>query len=268
MNVLNSAGIQAVFEARDGRTRAVRLVQNAPLKIARTFDLADGALGVCLMDASPGMLAGDYYSFDFAVAADARVAVTTQGFTRVHPSRDNPCALQTRLRVDEHASLEWFPEPLMLYADADLSAQTTVELAPRATFLASDIWCAGRIGRGEKWDFARYRSRWNIARAGAPLYASSIDVEPAKFDVRQIGAWQNWTHSGNFWALFPADAAFDARLCAAFWEIIESQTVYAGASALEGGGVVVSMLGTRAHDLQELTRGLQAAAQVAAGDLR
>ncbi len=87
--VVNIASITAVFEARDGRTRATRLSQRAPLKIARTFELANGALGACIMDASPGMLAGDCYQLDFAVAADARVEVTTQGFTRVHPSRDN-----------------------------------------------------------------------------------------------------------------------------------------------------------------------------------
>lgn len=266
MNVLNSAGVTAVFEARDGLTRAARLVQSAPLKIARTFDLANGALGVCIMDASPGMLAGDYYAFDFDVADKARVEVTTQGFTRVHPSRDNPCALQTRLCVGENARLEWFPEPLMLYADADLYTQTTVDLAPNATFMASDIWCAGRIGRGENWEFARYRSRWNIARAGVPIFASSLDLAPQKFAPRQMGAWDNCTHSGNFWAFGPT---LSENLIETIWETIESQNlVYAGASALEGGGLIVSMLGTRAHDLQELTGKLRALIKHKSGDLR
>ena len=235
---MSVAYVKAAFAASDGRTRMERIEQNAPLKIARTFDLNGGALGVCIMDASPGMLAGDRYQFDFAVAADARVAVTTQGFTRVHPSRDNPCELQTRLQVGDGATLQWFPEPLMLYAGADLRAQTTVELAPTATFLGADIWCAGRIGRGESWEFARHRSRWNINRAGAPLYASSVDIEPANFDAKQIGAWNGWTHSGNFWALYAANAELDERLCEAFWQIIEEQTVYAGASVLAAGGVV------------------------------
>ncbi len=266
MNFVNNAGITAVFEARDGRTRAARLVQSAPLKIARTFALEHGALGVCLMDASPGMLAGDCYQFDFNLGADARVEVTTQGFTRVHPSRDNPCALQTRLNIGEHARLEWFPEPLMLYADADLNAQTTVDLAPTATFLASDIWCAGRIGRGEKWDFARYRSRWNIARAGAPVFASSLDLAPQNFEPRQLGAWDNCTHSGNFWAFGPT---LNENLIETIWETIESQTlVYAGASALESGGLMVSMLGTRAHDLQELAGKVRDLVRRERGDLR
>lgn len=261
---MNIARIEAAFANCDGRTRAARLIQSAPLKIARTFALENGALGICLMDASPGMLAGDCYQFDFVLAEQARVEVTAQGFTRVHPSRENPCAMQTRLKVGARAQLQWFPEPLMLYADADLCAQTTVKLAPTATFLAHDIWCAGRTGRGEIWQFARHRNRWNIERAGIPLYASSLDIEPANFDVHQNAAWGNWTHTGNFWAFCAYESGavavdFDAHLCETFWEIIErkSNILYAGASILANGGVTVSMLGRRAHDLQELTRELR-----------
>ncbi len=143
----------------------------------------------------------------------------------------------------------------MLYADADLSAQTTVELAPTATFMASDIWCAGRGGHGENWEFARYRSRWNIERAGASIFASSLDLAPRSFVPRQLGAWQNCTHSGNFWAFGPT---LNENLIEEMWEIIESQSlVYAGASSLEKGGLMVSMLGQRAHDLQGLTKKLR-----------
>ena len=272
MNSTKTARVQAAFAQSNGRTRAARIEQSAPLKIARTFDLYNGALGahtlgVCIMDASPGMLAGDFYRLDFDVAADARVEIGTQGFARVHPSRGNPCALHTRLRVGANAHLEWFPEPTMLYADADLRAQTTVELAPNATFLAHDIWCAGRIGRGENWEFARYRSRWNIARAGAPVFASALDLAPQGFAPQQVGAWREFTHSGNFWAFGPN---MSDDLLEALWTIIENQdAVYAGASALsDKNGFMVSMLGRRAHDLQELTRQLRAQVKRGASDLR
>ena len=262
---MSRAHIEAVFANYDGQTRAKHLRQSAPLKVARTFPLENGAIQLCLMDSSPGMLAGDCYSFDFTLKKGARVEVTTQGFTRVHPSRDKGCELQTNLKVEANAQLEWFPEPLMLYADADLNAQTTVSLAPNSTFLASDIWCAGRIGRGEAWDFARHRNRWIIKRDNMPIYAGLIDINPRNFNVRQSAAWGNYTHSGNFWAFCPTAsgavaADFDAILCEALWEIIERQptTIYAGASVLAHCGVIVSMLGNRAHDLQELTTELRA----------
>ena len=268
---MNWARIEAVFAAADGRTRAAVLRGAAPLKIAKTFALPQGALGVCIMDASPGMLAGDCYVLDFTLQAHARVAVTTQGFTRVHPARGyngerssehtgerdgdaGGCELEARLEVGAGAHLEWWPEPLMLYAGADLRARTTVKLASGATFVARDIWCAGRGGRGENWEFARLGNRWNIERAGVPIFASALDVEPRKRDPRARAAWDSWTHTGSF-LVFGAHA--DAALCEGFWQIIEGQNaVYAGASVIESG-VIVSMLGARAHDLQELSRALR-----------
>ena len=256
MTINPSAHISAVFTGENGRTRAAHLSQKAPLKIARTFARADGGLDLCLMDASPGMLAGDRYLLDFALQAGARVAVTTQGFTRVHPSSAHRCELQTRLSVAGGAVLHWLPEPLMLYANADLRAHTTVALQSGATLMASEIWCAGRTARGEAFDFARFVNRWKVNQNGAPLWASSLDLAPKIFEPRNLGAWASSTHSGNFWVW--SDAAPD-ELLEAWWEIIENQTaVYAGASAI-AGGAMVSMLGRRAHDLSELGAQLRAA---------
>ena len=61
------------------------------------------------------------------------------------------------------------------------------------------------------------------------------------------------THGGNFWVW--NDEIHD-ELLEAWWETIENQNaVYAGASKIEGGAMV-SMLGHRAHDLQNLTQEL------------
>ena len=252
---LPSAQIQATFAAQNGQTHALHLAQNAPLKIAKTWPRADGGLDLCLLDASPGLLAGDRYRLDFTLEKGARLAVTTQGFTRVHPSAQKPCALETRLQVAENAVLQWHLEPMLLYAGASLRAQTHVDLAPGATLTASEIWGAGRVGRGERWQFERFSNRWNVHRNGAPLFASALDLAPAKFEPRSLGAWNTWTHSGNFWVW---SEAANAAMEAAFWEIIERQSaVYAGASGIEGG-VMVSMLGHRAHDLSEMVRELRA----------
>ena len=245
-----TAHIQAIFNCENGRTRAAHLSCAAPLKIARTWArAADGGLDLCLMDASPGMLAGDRYALDFHLSRGARVAVTTQGFARIHPSASAPCALKTRLQIAEDAILEWHPEPLMLYKDADLRAQTTVELARGATLIASEVWCAGRTGRGEVWQFARFDNRWNVRQNGAPIFASALDLTPRDFDPRAKGAWNNCTHSGSFWAW---GALSNQTLLEDFWQIIENQSaVYAGATLVQGGAMV-SMLGARAHDLTEM----------------
>lgn len=252
------AKINADFSVEFGKTRLERLACVAPLKITKTFALEDGGVQICAMDASPGLLAGDHYEMNWRLAKKARVCVTTQSFTRVHPSREEPCSLKTHLEIGENAVLEWFPEPMMLYQDAALSAETEVVLASGATLLAGEVWCAGRIGRGESFQFARLENRWRVQWNGEAIYASALDLQPDNFAPKTIGALSDWTHSGNFWAF---GDWVEPSLVERFWEILDAQTtVYGGATPLNQKGVMVSLLGHRAHDLQELIQQFRGAA--------
>jgi len=249
-----SGSIEADFSLCNGQTHLSRLFCTAPLKIAKTFPLAGAGLSVIVMDASPGLLAGDHYRMAWRLESGARVEIETQGFTRVHPSRERPCTLETHLEVATGAHLEWHPQPTVLYRDADLRAETVAHLEEGATLLASEIWCAGRVERGEAFAFASFCNRWRVYRNGAPIFASSLDLQPELPDPRAASAFGDWTHAGNFW-VWHENA--NAKLLDALWEVLKddtslSRSVYAGASGLAGGGVMVSLLGRRAHDLQEM----------------
>lgn len=256
-----SSFIEADFSVSNGQTRLGRLSCAAPLKIAKTFTRPDAGLSVIVMDASPGLLAGDHYRTEWRLGVGARVEVGAQGFTRVFSSGARPCTLEARFEVAPGACLEWNPEPLVLFRDASLGARTEAHLAPGATLVASEIWCAGRVERGEKFDFARFQNSWRVYRNGAPVFASSLDIKPARLDPRALGAVGDWTHAGNFWAF---DDHANEALKNALWDILENPSplphpVYAGASLLARGGVMVSLLGRRAHDLQEVIAQLRAA---------
>lgn len=246
--------IEADFCVQNSQTRLRHLKCAAPLKIAKTWARADGGLQICAMDCSPGLLAGDFYQTVWRLDAGAKVEIGTQGFTRVHPSREVSCQISTRMEIENGALLEWFPEPLVLFENAALEAQTEVFLAPNATFLVGEVWCAGRIERGEKWAFHRFQNRWRVHRDEKLVWASALDLRPAEFNPEAVGAWHHWTHSATFFAFSSrADDALKDRL----WEILDkNRAICGGATSLSSGGVMVSLLGMRAHDLQEVLRAL------------
>ena len=246
-----TAELRATFRATAGRTQMAQLFCKAPLKIARTFPL-DDALGVCVMDASPGMLAGDFYEFNWNLEDGARLHITTQGFTRVHPSRDKPCLLRQKISLAAGAHLEFFPEPLMLYKDAALRVETTITLAPEATLLMGEVFCAGRIGHGESFAFSSYENRLRVRRGGALIFANQTALRPASLPPQVLGAWSEWTHGATFYT-FAAQTG--PALCESLREVLTgTPQIYGGVSLLEGGGVVVSMLGNRACDLQAVLK--------------
>lgn len=256
-----SPRLEAHFHLGNGRTRMGRCFTGAPLKIAKTFALDEDETGigvcVCVMDCSPGMLAGDHYQFHWQLESGARVFVTTQGFTRVHPSRENPCLLKQTIRLERGAKLELFPEPLMLFRDASLRTETEVELAEGATLLMGEIVCAGRVGRGEAFEFHALQSRLRVRREGRLIFLNQTGLRPANFDPKRIGAWKGFTHQGHF-CVFSLDA--NASMLDILRPLLEtSNRVWSGASRLEEGGVFVSLLGHRACDLQEITQQLREA---------
>ena len=247
-----TAQLHAKF-AYEGRTRLANLYAKAPLKIAKTFP-QEKALSVCVMDASPGLLAGDFYEFDWHLGAQCEVHITTQGFTRVHPSRENPCLIQQKINLESGARLEWFPEPLMLYSGAALRAESEIKIAAGATILMGEVFCAGRIGRGESWAFASYENRLRVHLDGELIYVNQSALHPQNFAPQRVGIFENFTHSATFLA-FASDISPDNLRTV----LDDCPAVYGGASALENYGVTVSLLGHRAYDLQEALRRLRAA---------
>lgn len=249
-----TAVLQAKFCHDGARTQLTQLHCKAPLKIAQTFPL-EKALSVCVMDASPGLLAGDYYSLAWHMAENACVSITTQGFTRVHPSQNNPCLLRQSVAIATGAHLEFFPEPLMLYKGATLRAETQVEMASEATLLMGEVFCAGRIQRGESFAFASYENRLRVRRENQLIFMNQTALRPAQMPPGVIGAWGDYTHGATFYT-FGLDA--NATLCEMLRAAIDSAPhCYGGASLLDNGGIVVSLLGHRAYDLQNLVQQLR-----------
>ena len=249
-----TAALHALFDGAGRRTQLAQLHCKAPLKIAQTFAL-ENALGVCVMDASPGLLSGDSYDFSWCLGSDSRVHVTTQGFTRVHPSSNNPCSLKQRISLEIGAHLELFAEPLMLYQDAALLAETTIDLAADATLLMGEVFCSGRIGLGEKFAFASYKNRVRVRREGKLVFVNQSALRPATLSPHCVGAWGDYTHSATFYVFGRCNPV---ALCELLRDVISTvPQCYGGASILEQGGVAVSLLGHRAYDLQSLIQQLR-----------
>ncbi len=256
IEVAPTGRLEARFESAGGKTQMTRCFAAAPLKIAKTFAQGDG-LGVCVMDCSPGLLAGDWYQFNWHLEEKARVFVTTQGFTRVHPSRENPCRLKQKIHLQRGANLEWFPEPTTLFEGAALRTECEVEMAADATFVGCEIVCAGRVGRGEAFGFHALQSRLRVRREGRLIFVSQTALRPSHFDPTRIGAWRDFTHQGQF--LVFSSRAGDGLLPVLREVLGETERVWGGASLSDEAGVVVSLLGRRAWDVQDIAARLRQA---------
>ena len=238
--------LAARFAPRNGRTRLIEHEQNAPLKIARTFEAAEGGLDLCVMDASPGLLAADAYEFDWHLEPSARVRITTQGATRVHPARESGSTQTTRIHVAAGAHLELWPDSVIPFAGAYFTSKTEAFLEEGACFILFESLSAGRVARGEKFAFERVDSRVLVRDARGPLFCARNRFTPADFSLENPYSWGGATQWSNLY-MFGDIGATELKMALS---ILEQHEIYGSASLLTRGGIAVSLLGQRAHDLR------------------
>lgn len=256
-----SGEITAAFAVRGGLTRLVHRYHASPLKIAKTFRYENGTfngqqpleqLGVYMMDCSPGLMAGDHYEINVRLEEDARVFLTNQSFTKVHPSQPEQGSTQRQsLYVEAGGLLEYIPEPLMLYKEARLDAETEVHLSPGAVFIYSDILCPGRTQRGEIFQYARFTNRMKVWYGSELVYYQNQRIEPQAMELTAPGSWEQETHLGNLYIFSDRLKMSDLDSLLTGLEKLEGvEDVRVGASLTYKHGLIVTVMGRHAWRLQ------------------
>ncbi|CAG7659115.1 urease accessory protein UreD [Paenibacillus allorhizosphaerae] len=255
-----TGAINAEFSSSGGETQLLRHQQSYPLKIAKTFRFEGRQLGVYVMDASPGMMAGDLYEQQWRFGKGTDVFITNQSYTKVHPARksDNDPATPTRQRQTLHlasgAYVEYMPEPLMLYNQAYFLSETDIRMERDSTLIFSEIVCPGRTHRGEQFQYELYRSRLSVWYDDELIFTAKQLTEPGKHAPLGAGRWDGYTHLGS---LYMFSTVADAALVEKLRDKLERKfppggSLYFGISLTYKYGLAVSVLGRRVYEIADL----------------
>lgn len=116
-----------------------------------------------IMNSSPGLLAGDAFQISVRLSDRTALYLTDQSATKVHQMAvDQGAHLHYDVEIGSGASLEYVPEPIILYRDANLEQAMRVTLAPTGRLVLSDIIVPGRLARGECFHFHQYVNRLKV----------------------------------------------------------------------------------------------------------
>jgi urease accessory protein len=110
-----------------------------------------------------GLVAGDQTQLDLQVGAVSRCFLGTQASTKVYRNpRLQPCGHVTRGRIGTNALLVFAPDPVQPFADSSYTQQQEFRLSPGASLVLLDWFTAGRVARGEEWQFRRLQTRNSV----------------------------------------------------------------------------------------------------------
>ena len=136
-----SVGASLTFRQRGGRTFLGGQLTPHPFHITRPFYRPDDPAGMAtlyLQSSSGGLYGDDQLDLRIVAEAGARAHVTSQASTMVPASHGGRARLGVRLRVEAGATLEYVPDPLILFDGADADTTLDVSMAPGATAIVAD----------------------------------------------------------------------------------------------------------------------------------
>jgi urease accessory protein len=188
------------FVLQAGRTVLQDAYCEVPFKITRLLTasrLANQPIAhLILMQCTAGLFGGDDVECSIRVERGARVRITQQSATRIHPSQDREAAQRNRIFVGAGAELQLYLEPVIPFAGSSLRQNTTLNVEPGGVLYFWESFMTGRVGSGESWQFREFASETELHSEGRLVYLDRFHLLP---NGCQRSAWAmgSYNYSGT-----------------------------------------------------------------------
>ncbi|GAB4551213.1 MAG: hypothetical protein Tsb0014_45520 [Pleurocapsa sp.] len=168
---------------RTNQTICTHQYTTYPLRLSPVFRL-DGVntnrAYFYTMNTSPGLLAGDVLNIVLQLEENSSLYLTDQAATKVHPMPivDSQATVNYNIILRSRASLEFMPEPVILYTDAALAQNISIQIDDKAQLFLTEIILPGRLAKGESYQFRYYFNRLKVSNlAGELLFTDAMQLE-------------------------------------------------------------------------------------------
>ena len=160
----------------NGQSRLIERYASSPARLLtpRTHGEAPEAV---LANTAGGVAGGDSLTVSVDCGPGADGVVSGQAAEKIYRALDAPAVMQTSLRLDAGATLEWLPQETILFNGALLNRQINVDLANDARLLMAETIVLGRKAHNETFASGCLTDTWRIDRAGQPVWRDRMLVE-------------------------------------------------------------------------------------------
>lgn len=171
--------LDLVFGLRGGQTVLLDSYCEVPFKVTRPLSTPeDGVAHVMLMHCTAGLFGGDHVAMTVRVERGARVRLTQQSATRIHPSEDRTAIQSSNFYIESGGSLDLLLEPVIPFASSRFQQTTALEVEQGGRLRYWEGLMAGRVGRGELWKFETLSSETRLTSGGRLLFLDRIRLQP------------------------------------------------------------------------------------------
>ena len=165
------------FARRGGASRLVHLYERDPLRVLFPAAEPGEPPQAVVVTTSGGLVAGDRIDIGVRVGDGAAAHVTAAAAEKIYRSHGPTTKVRQSLCVAAGGLLEFLPPETILFEDARLRRNTTVDLAPGAGFLGGGLVVFGRRARGERFTRGLLHEAWEVRRGGDLVWGDALHLD-------------------------------------------------------------------------------------------
>ncbi|XP_041478368.1 urease accessory protein D-like isoform X2 [Lytechinus variegatus] len=161
------------------KTNAADLYFTYPVKLMLpTHASASNCQWVYAINYGGGIVSGDNIKIQARIKDQCCAMITTQASTKVYHSEDEQESVQILEGIAESGStLAVLQDPVTCFANARYKQTQSFDVSEDSNLILMDWLTAGRIARGECWNFTSYSSCNCVTYSGTLIYRDSITLK-------------------------------------------------------------------------------------------
>lgn len=170
-----------------GKSIATTQYHARALKVIRPHYLDDsGQVYYTIVNPGGGYVGGDAYRIGISVAEGASALITDQSAAKVYRTPDDYVVQNIEFSLAAGAVLEYVPDQLILYRDADFRQRTVVNMHPQASLFLSDIITPGWSPDGGKFLYKQAHLLNEVHMDGKPVLLDNLRINPLASDFGEV----------------------------------------------------------------------------------
>ena len=257
MSLINSGAgrhgvLKLAFAQHNGGTVLAESFCQVPLQVMKPRYDESGCACVYLLSPTGGVVQGDDYRIDVALAPNSHATLTTQAATKVYAMPVQGAAQSLLARIGKNAIFEYLPDPTILFRDANFSQRASFSLARGAMLVMQEIVMPGRLARGEKLEFTKFRSHIEVSDSDGVLLFDSCLLKPKHQPyLADHGALDNFACWGSWFLLGDFEMPHWEALCEIAEPLLnQADKSIGGVTQLNRNGIAIRMLANNVGTIQ------------------
>ncbi len=233
---------------RQGTTVPTEVYAKGAYKVTPPVYLDDsGEPCFYLIHLGGGYVDGDRYKAEIHLGEQAQMLLTTQSSTKIFKTLHRPASQETEIFLTHGSHLEYMPDPIIAYRDADYQQKTIVRMVRGSTVVLGDIITSGWSPDGGLFGYSRLQMKTMIYLDDELVVFDHLQFRPREQQMDGLGLLEGHSHFGSLFVI-------DERVSAEFLEYM-SQTL---APSMNGTQIGLSRLTVPGFSLRVMASSTQA----------